>query len=212
MIMVTLPAAIARPDRGQHGSENCHLFRASNRSDRLLPVMESELKSPTFAAPEIPSSNDPHRTPAVDAAIAIVVRAEPSTGRPQVLVSRRKDDDDALPGYWEFPGGKCEDGETLEQCLARELCEELDISAEPIRRLPPIEHAYPKVTVRLHPFICRHDGTEPKLLECQAVRWIDPASLRDYQFPPANESLIEGVIALLSAAHLADVDFTSGQE
>ena len=126
----------------------------------------------------------------IDAPIAIVVRDR------LILITQRKDDD-ALGGYWEFPGGKCEIGETLEQCLARELREEIDIVASPVRQLEPIEHDYPDAIVRLHPFICQHVEGEPKLIECQAARWIEPASLLDYKFPPANDSLLEAVIALL---------------
>jgi mutator protein MutT len=124
----------------------------------------------------------------IDAAIAIVTRGQ------KILVCQRKDDD-TLGGFWEFPGGKCEAGETLEQCLARELREEVNIAATPIARLTTIEHDYPHALIRLHPFVCRHNDGEPQLLECQAACWIDPAELRDRRFPPANETLIEEVIA-----------------
>ena len=140
-----------------------------------------------------------NRKPHVEAAIAIVVR--PSDRR--VLVAQRKSDDDALAGYWEFPGGKCEDGETLEQCLHRELREEVDIVATPLRRLPPIEHDYPAVFVRLHPFICRHESGEPKRIECQAVRWIDARDLPNHEFPPANDVLFAQVIEALACERFA---------
>ena len=127
----------------------------------------------------------------LDAAIAIVCRGK------RVLVCQRKDDD-TFGGFWEFPGGKREDGETLEQCLARELREELAITARPTARLTTIEHDYPHVQLRLHPFVCEHVSGDVQHLECQASRWIDPAELRDYRFPPANESLIEEAIAYLA--------------
>ncbi len=127
----------------------------------------------------------------VDAAIAIIVRQD------KILVCQRKDDD-TFGGYWEFPGGKQEDGETLEECLVREISEELAISARPINRLTTIEHDYPHVLLRLHPFICEHEEGEPQHLECQASRWIDPPTLWDYRFPPANESLIEEVVEFLA--------------
>src|SRR5690242_11832672 len=128
----------------------------------------------------------------IDAAIAIIERAG------KVLVCQRKDDD-FLGGFWEFPGGKCEDGETLEQCLARELEEEIGIRARPIQRLATVEHDYPTAQVRLHPFVCRHEAGEVEHRECQASRWIDPPTLRQMRFPPANETLIEEAIAYLSA-------------
>jgi 8-oxo-dGTP diphosphatase/A/G-specific adenine glycosylase len=129
----------------------------------------------------------------IDAAIAIIVR--PADRR--VLICQRKDDD-SFGGYWEFPGGKQECDETLEQCLARELREELNISATPTEPLPPIEHDYPRAKVRLHPFLCTHESGEPQLIECQQALWIEPTSLRDYRFPPANEELIEQVIRRLT--------------
>jgi mutator protein MutT len=132
----------------------------------------------------------PNSKPRVEAAIAIVVRQD---GR--VLIAQRRHDDESLPGYWEFPGGKCEANESLEQCLSRELREEVDLSAVPLRRLSVIEHDYPYGLVRLHPFICQHDGAEPKLIECQDARWIEPTDLPSYRFPPANEKLIAEVIA-----------------
>ena len=126
----------------------------------------------------------------IEAAIAIVLKGG------KILVCQRKDDD-TFGGYWEFPGGKQEDGESLEQCLARELREELNIAARPTTLLDPIVHDYPEVLVRLHPFLCEHESGEPELLECQATRWIDPAELPNYRFPPANESLIEQILKSL---------------
>jgi mutator protein MutT len=127
----------------------------------------------------------------IDAAIGIVLKDG------KILVCQRKDDD-TFGGYWEFPGGKQEDGESLEQCLARELREELNIAARPTTPLDPIVHDYPEVLVRLHPFLCEHESGEPELLECQATRWIEPAELPNYRFPPANESLIEQILKSLS--------------
>ncbi len=123
----------------------------------------------------------------IDAAIAVVVRQR------KVLVCQRKDED-TFGGYWEFPGGKQEDGETLHECLARELLEEVAIRAKPIMRLTPVEHDYRHVKLRLHPFICEHEHGEVQHIECQAAEWIDPSRLREYRFPPANEALIEEVV------------------
>jgi mutator protein MutT len=136
----------------------------------------------------------PADKPRVDAAIAIVVRDDNL-----ILVSRRRADD-TLGGYWEFPGGKCEDGETLEACVVRELREELDLAATPFRKLDPIEHDYPHMLLRLHPFLCRYESGEMKFLECETACWIRPADLRNYRFPPANDQLIDDVIALLAVA------------
>jgi mutator protein MutT len=131
----------------------------------------------------------------IDVAIAIILR--PTDGR--VLVCQRKSGD-TFGGFWEFPGGKQEPGETIEQCLSRELREEICVSAKIIHRFRSIEHAYPQSLVRLHPFLCHHENGDVQLIECQDARWIEVADLRTYQFPPANEVLIEEIIAHVPTA------------
>ena len=125
----------------------------------------------------------------IDAAIAVISRGG------QILVCQRHDTD-TFGGYWEFPGGKREPGETLEQCLARELSEELAIRAKPVAQLTLIEHNYPHARVRLFPFVCELDETtEPRAIECQAMEWIDPPRVKSFRFPPANDALLDEVIA-----------------
>jgi mutator protein MutT len=140
--------------------------------------------------------------PRVHAAIAIVIRSD---GR--VLIAQRKQHD-TFGGHWEFPGGAREDGESLLECLSRELREELDVCATPTYELPAIEHDYSHGAVRLHPFICRHDSGEARALECQAFKWVRPVELREYRFPPANDALIDQVIRLL--ADCGTIDFAEG--
>lgn len=127
----------------------------------------------------------------IDAAIAIVFRDG------KILICQRKEND-SFGGYWEFPGGKREKGETLHQALTRELQEELAITVTPIHAFDPVVHDYKTAVVTLHPFLCHLEAGEPQLLECQAATWIDPPQLRSYKFPPANEGLIEAVIAHLA--------------
>src|SRR3954467_10249369 len=107
-------------------SRHCS-WRCCRANFRALVTLSNLMHSSASSASE---------KPVVNAAIAIVVR----DGR--VLVAQRKADD-TLGGLWEFPGGQWEDGETLEQCLHRELREELDIAAMPLRQLDVIEHDYP---------------------------------------------------------------------
>jgi 8-oxo-dGTP diphosphatase len=126
----------------------------------------------------------------IDAAIGVVTRQ----GR--ILICQRKADD-TFGGLWEFPGGKCEPGEELEQCLARELMEELAIEVRIVKRLTAIRHEYPHALITLHPFLCQHDKGEPKLLECQQVKWVKAKELVEHEFPPANESLLAEIIGEL---------------
>jgi mutator protein MutT len=127
----------------------------------------------------------------VDVAIGIVYRSG------QLLICRRPAQA-RLGGYWEFPGGKSENGETMLRCLERELREELDIAAEAVVSMPIIEHDYPDIQVRLHPFLCAYKSGEPKPLGCDELRWIEPRELKNYEFPPANGELLERIIRYLS--------------
>ena len=93
----------------------------------------------------------------IDVAIGVVTRA----GR--ILICQRKSGD-TFGGYWEFPGGKCESGEVLEACLARELMEEVAIEARVIEKLTIIHHNYPRTRLTLHPFLCEQTSGEPQLI------------------------------------------------
>ena len=95
-----------------------------------------------------------------------------------------------LEGFWEFPGGKCDAGETLAACLARELKEELDVGARIGRELYSVTHAYPERSVELHFFECELEG-EPRPLIGQEMRWVRREDLSSLEFPPADAELIQ---------------------
>ena len=128
---------------------------------------------------------------ATDVAIAVIAHE----GR--VLICQRPTGA-SFAGFWEFPGGKREGNETVSQCLVREVREELAIEVEPVHALRPVDHDYPRGRIRLHPYVCTHLGGEPQLLASQAVKWVTPLDLRQHTFPPANDELIEDVIAHLT--------------
>jgi len=94
-----------------------------------------------------------------------------------------------LEGYWEFPGGKCDPGESLAACLARELREELDVAATVGPEIFTTTHAYPDRSVELHFLRCTIDR-EPRPILGQEIRWVARADLATLQFPPADAELI----------------------
>jgi mutator protein MutT len=94
-----------------------------------------------------------------------------------------------LEGTWEFPGGKCEPGESHEACLVREIREELGVEVTVGEEISCVEHAYPEKTVRLHFHRSVLVG-EPQPLEGQAMRWADRTELGDLEFPEADRDLI----------------------
>ncbi len=95
-----------------------------------------------------------------------------------------------LEGYWEFPGGKCADGESLTECLRRELIEELGSDADIGPEMYTVTHAYPERVVELHFFQCTLRG-EARALLGQEMRWVRRAELRELDFPPADAELID---------------------
>jgi 8-oxo-dGTP diphosphatase len=94
-----------------------------------------------------------------------------------------------LEGYWEFPGGKCEDGETVEHCLIREIREELGCDTKVGTRLLSVAHDYSDRTVHLHFFRCDLIGEARPLLG-QEMQWVPRGELRSLNLPPADEELI----------------------
>ncbi|MGH7390855.1 MAG: 8-oxo-dGTP diphosphatase MutT [Candidatus Rokuibacteriota bacterium] len=95
-----------------------------------------------------------------------------------------------LEGLWEFPGGKREPGETLEACLRRELAEELGADFEVGEKVEMVTWRYPEKIVVLHFYRCRVAAGVVAPREAQAMVWVDPARLHDYEFPPADRELL----------------------
>ncbi len=127
----------------------------------------------------------------------IVVTAAVIEHEGRYLVTRRQRGVH-LEGYWEFPGGKCEPGESLEECLRRELREELGTDAAIGEEIFTVTHHYAEKSVELHFLSCRLTG-EPTPLVGQEMRWVARVDLSGLTFPPADDQLI----ALLMRAHPA---------
>jgi 8-oxo-dGTP diphosphatase len=95
-----------------------------------------------------------------------------------------------LGGLWEFPGGKREPGETAEQCLIREIREELATDVIVGTLFESITHAYPEKTVQLDFFLCRLAGAEPRPVGCAGLRWVRRLDLDGHEFPAADARLL----------------------
>ena len=122
--------------------------------------------------------------PAIDVAAALVFRDG------KLLITQRPFDAH-LGGLWEFPGGKREPEESFEECLARELREELGIEVLVGQLVESLTHQYPEKTVHLRFYHCQWQQHEPQLLGCPAFKWVTAAELRNYGFPAADARLLE---------------------
>lgn len=112
-------------------------------------------------------------------------------GRGQILIARRRSGGE-MGGLWEFPGGKIEPEETVEQCIRREIEEELAIKVEVGSRILTIEeHTYKTIRVTLYVHDCQHISGEPQPLESEEILWAEVMKLHQYQFPEANTKIIQ---------------------
>ncbi|HEX3175375.1 MAG TPA: 8-oxo-dGTP diphosphatase MutT [Methylomirabilota bacterium] len=96
-----------------------------------------------------------------------------------------------LAGLWEFPGGKLEAGEAPEAGLRRELAEELTAAFAVGPLVETIRWEYPDRTIVLRFYDCRHAAGPIEPREGQAMAWVAPEQLGDYDFPPADAALIQ---------------------
>jgi A/G-specific adenine glycosylase len=107
----------------------------------------------------------------------------------QILIDKRPQSG-LLGGLWEFPGGKIEAGETVTECIAREIQEELGIQIEVQDHLMTLDHVYTHFKVTLCVHNCRHLSGEPQPIECDEVKWVSLGELDQYPFPTANQKII----------------------
>ncbi len=105
------------------------------------------------------------------------------------LIAQRPPDR-LLGGLWEFPGGKCEPGESLEDCLKREIREELGVEIEVIAPLTVVRHAYTHFRITLHAFQCHLVSGQPRALGCPAWRWVRLEDLDGFAFPVTDRRII----------------------
>jgi 8-oxo-dGTP diphosphatase len=126
--------------------------------------------------------------PVVEVTAAVIER------RGRFLVTRR-DPAKHLGGLWEFPGGKREPGESLEECLTREIREELGVRVRVGPRLAVVPWTYPERRVLLHFFRCGIGRARIEGCEGQPWRWVTPAELESLPMPPADADVVARLVA-----------------
>lgn len=108
----------------------------------------------------------------------------------KVLAAQRSEAMD-LPGKWEFPGGKMEAGEDPEDCLIREIAEELAVKIRILGALSPCDHRYsPEKVIRLIPFLASLESFDFQLLEHAQITWIDEKALFSLDWAAADLPIV----------------------
>lgn len=114
----------------------------------------------------------------------------------QVLLAKRLDHLHQ-GGKWEFPGGKVEQNESVTEALIRELKEEVDLNVSQTTEFMDISHDYPDKHVRLDIHLVTDFNGTAVGLEGQQVKWVDFDSLKDYEFPEANQPILNKLLTLV---------------
>lgn len=154
------------------------------------PVGEGCVARDTGCQEAFPVATPRRAVPHYEVAAAVLVQ----DGR--VLLAQRCPGD-MLGGLWEFPGGKREAGETLQECLWRELQEELGLRVHVGKELVAFPHAYTHFQITLHAFWCTLDDPQdqPRCLGCAAWAWVRPEALGEYPLSAADRRVAEAVKA-----------------
>ena len=99
-----------------------------------------------------------------------------------------------LASLWEFPGGKIEEGESLEACLIREISEELEIKIANLKPYIVVEHDYGDFEIELHSFTANYDSGEIVLHSHKKAEWVSVSQLSEFDFVPADKPIVEKLI------------------
>jgi 8-oxo-dGTP diphosphatase len=125
----------------------------------------------------------------VEVAVGVIKRDN------KIYISKRADDLHQ-GGKWEFPGGKREANETIEQTLVRELSEEIGIQVTKQSHFMLIEHDYGDKKVRLDVRLVEDFEGEASHQEGQQSQWVDISDLKQFAFPDANRGIIDKLLTL----------------
>ncbi|MBR6022250.1 MAG: A/G-specific adenine glycosylase [Kiritimatiellae bacterium] len=116
--------------------------------------------------------------------------------RNRIMIAQRRPEGGMLAGLWEFPGGKQDPGETMEECIARELKEEMGLTLEVGEELTVVHHAYSHFTIELHAHFARIRKGRPRHIECAGHAWTTLEGMEAYAFSKADLKIIEALRAV----------------
>ena len=123
----------------------------------------------------------------IEVSAAVILR------RNKIYIQKRKVGG-LMGGLWEFPGGKFEPGESAEQCLSREIKEEIGVALHIDEKFMTVKHSYTRFRVTLHVFLCRIRSGRVSPTKCEKWDWVKREELDTYPFPAANVKIIRSLM------------------
>lgn len=126
---------------------------------------------------------------------AVILRTNPETNQKEIFATQRGYGD--YKDGWEFPGGKLEPGETPEECIVREIREELATEVRAERILGVVDYDYPTFHLTMHCILCTIVSGKLQLLEHEAAKWVNKETLRSVEWLPADQLILDKIEELL---------------
>ena len=126
---------------------------------------------------------------------AIILRTNPETNKKEIFATQRGYGD--YKDGWEIPGGKLEPGETPEQCIEREIREELATEVRAVREIGVVEYDYPNFHLTMHCILCTIVSGDLKLLEHEAAKWVTKETLHSVDWLPADQLILYKIEEIL---------------
>ena len=126
---------------------------------------------------------------------AVILRTNPETNQKEIFVTQRGYGD--YKDGWEIPGGKLESGETPEECIVREIREELATEVRVECILGVVDYDYPSFHLTMHCILCTIVSGKLQLLEHEAAKWVNKETLRSVDWLPADRLILDKIEELL---------------
>lgn len=154
-------------------------------SCNVCPVQHSCVANATLQTDIIPYKSKAKKVPHHTIVVGIIIDQSD-----RLLIAKRPETV-MLGGLWEFPGGKVEENESLEEALNRELFEELGVRIQVVQPFHTLKHAYSHFKITMHAFTCRIENGTPEAKSSTDIKWVTCAELSDFPFPKANRKLTD---------------------
>ena len=166
------------------------ICKPSNPDCLNCPIQSDCIATKMAKTDTIPFKSPAKKKPHKQIGVGIIEREDG-----KVLIALRPENV-MLGGLWEFPGGKQEEGENIQQTVERELKEELGVEVHAYKEFMKLKHVYSHFSITLHAYSCTLISGEPKPKSSQEIRWVDISELEKFPFPKANKQLTKKLIEI----------------